>query len=198
MPSDSIARFARCRRDRSQTFRRCPDTSAPLREPIRRNPVARASGRTAPSEISRPRSGRRRSHVPALSQGLSHARNREDRPNTDQRIAGTENDPRSAFNRFEHARGRPRSFDSFERNCTNGRLGAPLNQIFLKVKTALVGLNHGRHRLIAHGENSRLHPQRFPDGIRSLRKTRSGPEHGRAMNVRGQIPISEMEPLGAA
>src|SRR5437016_7522570 len=107
----------------------------------------------------------------ANPQLLADARNGQDRPDADQRVARTDNDTAGFADGFEHARGRVRRPDSFETDALDDGLGAPLYQIFLEVQLAFVRFDDGWHRVIRHRKNTRPHTERSSNQLHRLRES---------------------------
>ena len=64
---------------------------------------------------------------------------------------------------------RPRAFHAFERDRLQPRLAASAHEIVLQMHAALVGVEHGRHRIIAHRQHACADAERRADGVHRLR-----------------------------
>src|SRR5260370_2519360 len=63
---------------------------------------------------------------------------------------------------------------------------------------AFTGVDDRRNGLVGHGQDARLHAKRGANGFRSFRERLSFGKHGGPMNVRSEVAVAEIEPVGPA
>ena len=134
----------------------------------------------------------------ARAELLADARNREDRPNADERIARTNDDPLRVANRFEDSGRRVRVLSILKVDGANAGDRVVLDEVFLKVHAPFAGFDDGGDGLIGHRQDSGFNTQRVTNGLGRLRERLAMREHRGAMNVRGKVAVAEIEPCFVA
>jgi len=125
---------------------------------------------------------------------FSNARHGENRADTDERIAGADDDATGVADGFEDAGSGVRVLYACEVNAPDSRLGAMLDEIFLKMHIAVAGFDDSGNGLIGHGENARFDAESVTNGVGRLGESFSLGKHRGAVNMRGEIAIAEIEP----
>jgi hypothetical protein len=83
-------------------------------------------------------------------------------------------------------------------DAADSRLGAMLDEIFLKMHVAVARLDDGGNGMVGHGQDARFHAEGVTDGIGDLRESFAMGKHLGAVNVGSEITIAEIEPSFAA
>jgi hypothetical protein len=130
----------------------------------------------------------------ARAQLFADARHGENRANTDERIAGTNDHAIGVANGFEHARCGVSVLDAFEVNGADAGNRVVLDEVFLKVHAAVARFDDGGNGLIGHWKDAGFDAERVANVVGGLRESFAVREHVRAMNMRGEVAIAEIEP----
>jgi len=86
----------------------------------------------------------------ARAQLFTDARHSKNRADTDERIAGTDDDAIGVADGFEDSGSSVRVLNACKVYAADPRLGAMLDEIFLKMKVAVAGFDDSRNGLVRH------------------------------------------------